>query len=170
MLFLCSQPLQIYALSVIYEFSLSFQKAFFQLAPLYASSLRVLQVLSSPTQPLDGYKLPATALSPRMSYKVGFCPRGSPRGLSAIALHLLHTEMVGHMASHSSAALRPSFLNSVKGHQPAGEWRQSCHCASRLSVHGFLCFLAPVVLVPRGGFLSLPGYQWSLSHFTSVPS
>lgn len=114
MLFLCSQPLQIYVLSVIYEFSLSFQKAFFQLAPLYASSLRVLQVPPSPAQPLDGYKLPATALSPRMSYKVGFCPRGSPRGLSAIALHLLHTEMVGHMASHSSAGLTSLFPEQRK--------------------------------------------------------
>lgn len=48
-----------------------------------------------------------------MSYKVGFCPRGSPHGLSAIALHLLHTEMVGHMASHSSAGLTSLFPEQV---------------------------------------------------------
>lgn len=56
-----------------------------------------------------------------MSYKVGFCPRGSPRGLSAIALHLLHTEMVGHMASHSSAGLMSLFPEQVTSLQASGD-------------------------------------------------
>lgn len=137
--------------------------------PSHTSSQSALSSAIAATQPLGVYKLPVAALSPRMSYKVGLCSRGSPRGLSAIALHLLHTEIVGHVASHSSAGHPSLFPEHIKGHQPPGEWQQSCPCASRLSVHRFLCFLAPMFLVARGGFFSLPGCQWSLSHITSVP-